>query len=430
MSASNLKLFFCLLGMASLAACGGGSNSGSSGGGTSGGGNPTTVTFTFNGSPNSVAPVAVATQIGTGSYTLATLTSGKLTIEIPNGQTNFSVAYLCPSTSGITPPQNLEYIREISTLDGKSYSAHCLQQDTPQSGVATLQVNAAAIPGAAWVNLGSSALPWSGSALDFSAPLAVGTYDIPVSVAKQQISYDNYLAVRILRAQTVPGALNGGATVVFGTGDEVVPQTITYNNVPTGYLLSSPLVIYQTAGGASILLDLNGPPGQYLALPSAAYQSGDSYLFSAEAVSLAGNQSLGGGTSVGVETFSSSGGPQTLTFPAPWSYAGPTPAALPTFNFTYSGFSGPSNVSQAAIITWYQATSSINQISMTATANYQSGSTSMTIPDLSNLTGFLTPQASGTIYWTALLNQGNLVGANPPSGTTQSVSNYGTYALP
>jgi hypothetical protein len=429
MSASKLKLLFCLLVMASLAGCGGSSNGGSSGGG-SGGGNPTTVTFTFTGSANSVAPVVVATQIGTGSYTLATLTSGKLTIEIPHGETNFSVAYLCPSTSGLTSPQNLEYIREASTLDGTSFSGNCLQQSTPQSGVATLQVNAAAIPGAAWVNLGNSAMQWSGSALDFSVPMAVGTYDIPVSVAKEQAPYDNYLAVRILRTQTVPGALNSGAPVVFGTGDEVVPQTITYNNVPTGYSVSSPLVLYQTAGGASIILDLNGPAGQYLAMPSAASQSGDYYLISASAQSLAGNQNLGGGTSVGVETFTSTGGPQTFTFPAAWSYPGPTAAALPTFNFVYSGFSGLSNVSQAASITWYLGTGYLNQISMTATANYQNGSTSITIPDLSGLSGFLTSPASGTIYWTALLDQGDLVGTNQPSGTSQSVSNYGTYALP
>jgi hypothetical protein len=236
--------------------------------------------------------------------------------------------------------------------------------------------------------------------------------------------------IRFPSAQTVPGALNGGAPVVFGTSDEVVPQTITYNNVPTGYTVSSPLVLYQTVGGASMILDLNGPSGQYLSIPSAASQTGDYYLFSAGAQSLSGNQSLGGGTSVGVEAFTSTGGPQTFTFPAPWSYGGPTAAALPTFNFTYSGFSGLSNVSQAAILTWNQESGSFNQISMAATTNYQNGSTSMTIPDLSSLTGFLTPPASGTIYWTATLDQSDLVGTNPTSGTSQSVSNYGTYALP
>jgi hypothetical protein len=89
-----------------------------------------------------------------------------------------------------------------------------------------------------------------------------------------------------------------------------------------------------------------------------------------------------------------------------------------------------SNVSQEANVTWGLETASMNEITMSATANYQNGSTSMTVPDLSSVSGFLTPPAEGTIYWTADIAQGTLSGTNPPNGTIQSVSNNGTYALP
>jgi hypothetical protein len=64
--------------------------------------------------------------------------------------------------------------------------------------------------------------------------MAVGTYDVPVVVTGAEGPYVA-LAARILRDQTIPGALNGGAPVVFETADETVPQTIAYNNVPNGY---------------------------------------------------------------------------------------------------------------------------------------------------------------------------------------------------
>jgi hypothetical protein len=83
MPASILRLSICFVLLACLAGCGG----------SSGSGKPTTVTYTFTGP----APTAVATQIGSGAYTQATLASGQLTLSVPSGETNFSIAYLCPS---------------------------------------------------------------------------------------------------------------------------------------------------------------------------------------------------------------------------------------------------------------------------------------------------------------------------------------------
>ncbi len=75
-----------------------------------------------------------------------------------------------------------------------------------------------------------------------------------------------------------PGALNGGAPVVFTASDEVQPQAVAYSNVPAGFSINPPLVFYQTSGGAEILLDQNGPTGQYLAIPAGAVPSGDTYF--------------------------------------------------------------------------------------------------------------------------------------------------------
>jgi hypothetical protein len=291
-------------------------------------------------------------------------------------------------------------------------------------GKDSVQVNAAAIPGADWVAIEYDLMPWSASTLDFSLQLVDGTYDVPVTVENGDFE-NNILAVRILRAQTIPGALNGGAPVVFGAGDELVTQTITYNNVPTGFSPFSPDVQYNTSGGASLLLALEGPPGQYPAIPSAAFQNGDYYFFNVGAQSAAGNGF------VAAEKYTSTDGPQSFTFPAPWSYAGPTPAALPTFNFVYSGFSGLSNVSQQVTLQWFPEITTNNLVLMNATANYQNGSTSMTIPDLSSLTGFLVPAASGTtVYWTARVDQGDPFLTNPPSGTVQQAGSTGTYTEP
>jgi len=382
------------------------------------------VTYTFTGS---ATPTAVATQIGSGAYSQATLASGELTFPVPSGETDFSVAYLCPSPT-VNPFVILEYVNQASTLDGTSFSETCSPGPLP-GGLATVQVNAAAIPGAEGINVdnqGSS----SGTTLNFYSDLVDGTYDVPVVVTGADGPYVA-IAARILRHQTIPGALNGGATVVFASADETVPQTIAYNNVPNGYSLVGRDVVYHTAGGAEVQLDLNEAPlTQYLAMPSDAYQSGDYYDISVEAYDAAS------GAGDWIEEYASSPSPQSFTFPAPWSYAGPAPADLPTFNFAYSGFSGMSDISQEADIEWdqgqlTQGTLDFVEIEMTATANYQNGSTAMSLPDLSNLKGFLAPAPSGTtVDWNARFYQGNPFLTSPPNGTIQSVGNSGSYTEP
>lgn len=421
-SSSILRLSFCFVLLAGLAGCGKNSAIGSSG-------NPNIVTYTFNGNN---MPVTVATQIGAGAYTQATLTSNKLILSIPDGETNYSVAFLCPSpTAG--PFVNEEYINQASLLDGTAFSETCYQLPL-QGGTATAEVDASAIPGAEEINVGSGSGCSACDTFNGSAFLAVGTYDVPVTVDGNGGPYSPPLAARILRNQTIPGALNGGAPVVLKTTDETVPQTITYSNVPNGYSPVGRTVVYNTAGGASVQLELNnsGPQlTQYVAMPSGTYQSGDYYDF---LVSASGTTS---GPSVSVETYTSSAGPQSFTFPPPWSYAGPTAAALPTFNFAYAGFPGMSDISYQATINWGLGTwvfgiaADLDEIYISATANYQNGSTAISIPDLSSLTGFLaTPPSGTTVGWSAAVYQGDPFLTSPPSGTIQGADNSGSYTEP
>jgi hypothetical protein len=429
------RLLFCVVVMASLAGCGGGSGSGPSGGCTTncggGGGNPTTVTYAFSGA----MPTAVATRIGTGAFSQATLESGKLSISVPGGTTNYSVAWVCPADARYTPPATDEYVYQANTQDGTSFTWYCDDDGaTVTSGAATVQVDASAISGGAWVYAGGGigdnqaglSQPWSSGTLNLSGQMLVGTYDVFVYV--EDLNF-NMLAVKILRNQTLPGTLNSGNAVVFAISDEVTSQSLAMNNVPSGFTVSQTLVDYLTPTfGDALPLDFGfGALTQYTALPSGAMQSGDYYWFDAGA---SGSTNPNVSEYVGVEVDSSSGGAQTISLPTPWSYAGPTAAALPTFSFDYTGFSGMTNVVQHVGLNWDQGNVS-NTTQVWATANYQDGATSIAVPNLSGLTGFLAPAPSGTnIFWYAGAEQGFPLLSSPTNGTLSIVQDSGTYTEP
>jgi hypothetical protein len=415
MGGSTLRLFLCSLLVAGIAGCGGSSGGAPPGGG--GGGNPTTVTYTFTGA----TPTVVAAKIGAGAYTQATLQSGKLTITIPSGTTNYSVAFLCPGYAyDSSSTANSEQVIQASALDGTSFSENCYE--APVDGSDTVQVDAAAIPEASFVQVGDELLPWSSNTIDFSGGLPTGTHDIPILVTNNDILP---IAAKILRNQVVPGALNNGDTVDFSATDELVPQSVTYGIFPSGFTAVTLLASYETANGAIITLSYANALG-YPAMPLAAYQSGDYYFFYAVTYG-APNP----GESVGIEDFTSSGGPQSFTFPAAWSYAGPTAAALPAFSYDYSGFSGMADVSLGADLQWTLGTSVQNIIDVRTSQNYLGGSTSVATPDLSAVPGFLAPAPSGsTVDWVAFITQGNPFLTTTPNGTQEFVQNGGTYTAP
>ncbi len=416
-----------LLALVFLAGCGGSSNGGGGGDGT-----PTVVTLKFTVG----TPTAVAARIGSGSFTAQTLNSGSLSLSIPSGTTTFSVAYACTLVSGtINLPE--QFVYEMSTADGTAFTLPCpTSQSTGPTGILTGNIDASGIPGATEsdVATANSALTTvSGVALNGSFSVSAPAGSDRVEVLAYSVVQHGFvrpvslLAARNFASQAVPGALNGGNTVVLGAADQTTSQTIAYNNVPSGY--SAPTTSVGLAMGGAGGFTVGGSlTNQYPALPAGALQTGDVYTFTASA----SNSSK---VSEGIYVLQNStvGGPMTFTFPPAWSYAGPTPAALPTFDVAYTGFSSKTGVIETASLGWFTGVNAEIFYQVAATANYQNGLTTLAFPDLSSLTGFVASPPSGILVsWTSVLGQGTPSIAQSTSANTTGVAvvNSGSYTVP
>jgi hypothetical protein len=236
------------------------------------------------------------------------------------------------------------------------------------------------------------------------------------------------LAAKNFSNQAVPGALNGGAQVVLGASDlTTTPQPITYSNVPAGYSAPSMTADFVLAGGGGFAV-ASGTTTQYPAVPVGAVVSGDFYEIFASAKNAAKPTEM-----MICAKSSTTAGPVSFTFPAPWSYAGPTPATLPTFDFSYAGFNGKTGVFATGRTDWNNPTVGNVEFEIVASANYLGGSTSLAFPDLSGLAGFVAPPASGTnVSWVALMAQSSFGSPQPmpTNATITTVENSGTYTAP
>jgi hypothetical protein len=438
MSPSLARLRFGILGLIAvlIAGCGGsgGGTNDCNGGGCVGGGSPTTVTLTFP-----IGTSLVAAQIGSGAFTVQTLSANTLSLSIPNGTSNYAVAYLCPVENTGQGESTEEAVWEASTTDGTSENLTCIYNpvSTVGLGMLTGSLDASAIQGVTSFSLAmqnGSALQESGTEgsstanFSFSAP----TGNDRVLVLASGSASQGPLAAENFTNQTVPGALNGGNTVVFAAADQITPGAITYNNVPSGYSSPSTYVALQMVNAPYAVPLAYEATTQYSVLPAGATESGDFYSFLASTYASGNNPP---GVSAGA---TNSGGQVSLTFPAPWTYAGPTPAAQPTFTFDYTGISGKTDAYQEAIYSWpvgsSESSSDIGEIELVATLNYQAGSTTLTVPDLSGVSGFLSAPASGTqVSWFAEVWQSSYGFNWPPpssSSTSSSVTNSGSFTVP
>ncbi len=421
-----------------LAGCGGGSSSNSGGGGTGGGGGnqPTTITLTFVGS----APTAVATQIGTGAYTAASLSSGKLTVAVPYGTTNYSVAYICPPSTVFQPPVNYYgiVVWQGSTQDGSAQSTSCDNgAGSFPTGNLAVSINASAVTDsstmtiATYNNSGSSSAYLYSNVENIGLPAPTGTDRVEVF-----INDPNYqvIAAKSFPNQIVPGSLNGGNPVTLSAADQVTHQPISYSSLPSGY--SQPLTV------ASIFLALSntdsvafstgytlndGNISQYAALPSTGLAQGDFYKVD----STASSQSDTSQFVRAVQTLSAAA-PVTVVFPAPLVATAPTPAAWPTLSVAYTGFSG-SDVYKTAGVQWAPNASNNYDIYIVSSATHQNGSNSIAIPDLSGITGFPSAPPSGTtINWSvsAVQSPVSLLAPSPANITLTQVGDGGSYIVP
>lgn len=419
MRLSCICLPVCTLLLAVLTGCGG-----SSGTSFTTGGNPETVAFTFTGG----TPTAAAVQIGTGTFSVAPLQGSALNVSVPSGTTDYSIAYVCPVSNGFTS----EFVIQASTKDGSAFTLSCYGQNM---GSATGSADATAIAGAANImiyggNVNSGSVGSTNGTFNFSLP--AGSVDI-AAVAVDGATPPNVLAVKILRSQTIPGALNGGAPIVFQASDATTLQPIAVSNVPSGFFNPPFMTVYYfTANGTIFLLNNNNSPTQSPILPATAVASGDYYEFISDTVDTATQNSM---TSIG-QNIAAGSLPATvdLSLPGPWSYSGPSAAQLPSFSFNYPAFSGAATTAFEASIGWQPTATTFTGISVTSTANFQNGSTTVTIPDLTSVAGFAPAAASGTpVSWQGVVAGGATLpfaSNTPTAGTFESVQNKGTYTEP
>jgi len=140
-------------------------------------------------------------------------------------------------------------------------------------------------------------------------------------------------------------------------------------------------------------------------VPAASAQAGDSYsLFVLADIPGPGNVFFTV-SRVAVQQTISGGGPVTVALPDRFIYAGPVPAAHPTFDLNYTGFPGSTPPEMFALISW---TTSVNlvplvvDIDVESTPSYQNGAPTITIPNLSGVPGFFSPAPSGQgVNWQA-----------------------------
>lgn len=387
----------------------------------------TVVTATFAGQ---FKPQVVAAKTGDGAFVPASLQGDTLRLALPTGTTKYGIAYVCAQL-------NDEFVFEATTQDATALNVSCPGPSATALGLATGSVDASTIPAVTDVRIIGGGFGGSLGAVagPFSFAMPNGLNDVAF-IATDSIG--NAVGVKIARAQSIPGAVNGGSTILFGPGDATTTQPVTVNNVPAGFLASKgAFAQYHTANGTAfpLLLGLGiigQVPNTYPAVPAAARQSGDFYLYQASTLSNPPGLNQQIGTTL---TTTNGGGPLTMTLPAPWSFAGPTAAAFPTFTFDYSGFAGQPAISQQVLLIWPTGPTSRNIISVMATANFQNG-TALAIPDLTALTGFFTSAPSGTqVSWIADMFGGTaqefIFSVNPPAnGSISFVENRGSYIQP
>ncbi len=380
-----------------LVGCGGGGSSPQTGPQ-----NPTStaITFTFVGG---APPAAVGVQIGTGPFLPVTLQSGAVTFTVPAGTNQYSVAYLC--VSGEEPGRTFgEFILQATLKDGTMFSPACSSSPTATTGQVTGSADASLIPGAANIELvgnqaGDGRFFVGSTSGPFTATFPVGANDV-AAIALSQIPSETPLAIKIIRNQTVPGAVNGGATIAFGPVDLLTDQPLTVNNVPADFATPSTSVGFETANGTPFF-GLEVSDTQYLALPATAVQSGDLYFFEATSSDSATNTSTVGV----VQTTTTGGGPTSLILPN--RFAGPA-ISFPTFTFNYAGFSSAANVLYQTEISWLVPGPvggfDFRALTVSTTGSFLNGSNAITIPNPSGGAALYGPPGSGTsVNWSSAI---------------------------
>ena len=389
------------------------------------GGNPTPSGTKINVTFTGPVPVGIAERIGTANWAeIAVPTDSQLSFTIPNGTTDYAIAYLCPD-SGISghSPEYSEYVFEATISDPTTYNLNCITnvRVVPSTDLVTGSFDASAIPNTAGVVVYPIAGEEPGSTGTFSSMLVPGIYDF---AALALDTAGKILGVKFARGQTVPGVVNDGNPIKFLPSDAATVQSISVTNDPWG---GGPPLGWVTAGfttrsGTSFDVMVPGDGHSCSAVPSSEVQSGDYYTFGAFDT----NPAIG--QAIGTTQTATNASAVTVTMPAPMDYSAPVTSTFPNFTINYSGF--PVHTYTASITWGYIYPDLEDSVSFTittaATASFQNGATTLAIPDLSSLSGFVGAATSGTtIYWSTSLSSGTT-----SSGSSSWVKNSGSYVVP
>jgi hypothetical protein len=233
-------------------------------------------------------------------------------------------------------------------------------------------------------------------------------------------------AARSFDNQVAPGAVNGGNAIVLAAADATTAVPITYGSLPAGFTLDPTSAnLVTSAGGAGYVL-ADPATADYPGLPAGATEGGDYY--SIQAAAWSGNEVTT------ISKTSTTAVPVAFNFPAAWSYAGPSPASTPIFDLSYFGFSSANVVSYLGYWYWEPLNFDGRYFgSVHATSSYLNGATQITWPDLSGVSGFLSPADPGTdVQWVATVTQTNYSSepASSANSTITSVSTNGSYKVP
>ncbi len=380
------------------------------------------VTITFAGA----VPNAAAVSTGNNAFVSATLSSNKLTLFVPAGTNTYAFAVACPAVN-LFGTVVAEYAYEGNLSDGTAYTVSPCYAPAASTAPATGTFDISAIPGAVKARI-VGAQGYSGDVNGvtgaFNVAMPAGTNDIAVLALD---GAGNILAVKILRSQIVPGAINAGATIIAGVADEVMNEAVTIVGLPPGFATPPALNVTYLTSNATLLTLSNGSAVQYPAISLADVSALDQYQINSNSANLAIGESMG------TTLYTSNGTPVTLTYPPVWTYTPPAAAQFPTFSFTYSGFSGLATQTYRGQIAW-QSAGVVNQITTYATAAYLGIQTSVTIPNLTAVPGFFGSASSGTtVNWLEQIDGGSFpsfVYPPPVPGSLSYVQSHGTYIEP
>jgi hypothetical protein len=391
-------------------------------------------------------PTAVATRVGSGHFAAATLVNQKVSVTLPSGEARAAIAYVCaaPGSGSSTGSgssfvaSQYQYIHEVSSQDGLNYSLPCLPlpQDETPLGQLTATVDASAIPGVTSLSVFAMGSGTSRAATKTGDMLSgqTGNFSFNAPAGSDRVlvlardNSGNLLAVRNFASQAVPGALHGGSTIVLDANDLTIPEAVSYANLLAGYSVmnANALVVLNT----DTRVVIGQVQSSYPAFPASALQSGDRYVVSAFA-STGGASSSTMQSAVSTTQSISVNAPITLNFPTPWNDVAPVPSATPGFPINYTGFAGGSNLSVNA---WIQTPilppsgGTQYSYSIETTSHAMQGAT-VSLPDLSGISGFYPPPASGNqVLWTITLEA--TTGSAYPDPDSKSVLASGIYTTP